>query len=604
VAAVAVAALCFTAAASSSFLHVSRIVPSHCYGAPQRGTSARTTIPRNFAKRRHRRIIRSETGGNDNDDDGEGDRSNKGGVGGESSLASSSPPISSALRRNLVIGGTAALTAGGGLPFVSRLLLNRDNDGGIANAVIPPLFAGLQQQQRDRQSNSLYVVTPGKNLTETYSSSSSSPSAATTTTTSTTMSSDGSSSATAASSLSSYPLSSELCLLKLLPVKNKVWRQLEKNIEGLAVISSGTSTPNPDAWKAASKAVEATIADLDNRRSALEPVFNPDDPAMMQIEKAERGERLVDALRGRLVGLQDSIRAANVTATAIGQRNVLLALSEVGELLVKSFPYEIPTENKFSYLPRLLGRAKVTFSFRRRSSLLGNVTIVADGFAAPVTAGNFVDLSVRNFYTGLPIKFSKRRVGSPDTSSEFEVANVPVFGSYNEGFYDPLTAQLRRIPFELIRVEKTSGVPNLAYAQGLASLTTGQATLEPTANSRPLLSFEIKGLVGMNHPASNVNGGSSEFFCLQESSLPDNKRRLLDGEYAPFGYITDGFDVFQSLRPNDVIDSTYVDEWGQLNLVKLRRSSFSEVLQGTDEPAEEAGDDAGSKNTTSTARSN
>ena len=84
----------------------------------------------------------------------------------------------------------------------------------------------------------------------------------------------------------------------------------------------------------------------------------------------------------------------------------------------------------------------------------------------------------------------------------------------------------------------------------------------------------------MNHPDKNLNGASSEFFCLQSESLVDEKRKWLDGEYAPFGYIISGYEsVYEKLRPGDVIDSTTVDDWGLLNLVKLRRASFSEVQQ-------------------------
>ena len=239
---------------------------------------------------------------------------------------------------------------------------------------------------------------------------------------------------------------------------------------------------------------------------------------------------------------------------------------------------DVPVDGRYSYLPRLLGRAKVTLSFRRNRRLLGNVTMVADGFLAPITAGNFIDLCLRNFYQGLPVRFTKKRLGVG--SSDFDVANLPVLGSFQDGFYDPLTAKLRRIPLEIVRVEKTSSVPVLSYSQGLANLF-GKASLEPTANKLPLLSFAIQGLVAMNHPDKNANGGSSEFFALQKDSVAEGKRDLLDGEYAPFGYIIEGMEVFESLRAGDVLESTEVDDWGQLNLVKVRQSSFQEVVQGS-----------------------
>ncbi|GKY98756.1 hypothetical protein MPSEU_000831900 [Mayamaea pseudoterrestris] len=371
-------------------------------------------------------------------------------------------------------------------------------------------------------------------------------------------------------------LSAEQCLLKLLPVRNPFFRELEDKLEQIPPLWSGDPS-----WKSCCKLTESCINELDKRRSILEPVFNPDDNSLLQISKAERGERLIEAFRRQLVILRNECNKGDATSSSKAlqiQRRALLALSEIGELLVAAFPYPVPTQGKFSYLPRLLGRARVTFTMSRKNVVLGNVTILADGFMAPLTAGNFVDLSLRNFYTQLPIKFTKRRLGK--TGADFDVANLPILGSYQEGFYDPLTAKLRRVPLELIRLERLSGVPNLAYAQdddqqgGFSSDTV----LEPTMNSKALLSFRLPGLVAMNHPDKNINGASSEFFALQKSSITEDKRDYFDGEYAPFGFIIDGIDVFEQLRPNDKIEETYVDEWGQLNLVKLRQSSFSEVL--------------------------
>jgi cyclophilin family peptidyl-prolyl cis-trans isomerase len=64
--------------------------------------------------------------------------------------------------------------------------------------------------------------------------------------------------------------------------------------------------------------------------------------------------------------------------------------------------------------------------------------------------------------------------------------------------------------------------------------------------------------------------------------MPQDKRKLFDGNYAPFGYIIDGYDIYQRLKAGDVIDSTVVGEWGQLNLVK-KSPSFSNVMQGEEE---------------------
>ena len=381
-------------------------------------------------------------------------------------------------------------------------------------------------------------------------------------------------------------LASELCLLRLLPVKNPFFRELQTNIEGLSVLrASGSPDRSSDVWQQANKRMLYCVEEIDKKRTLLQPVFNPEDETLMQISKGERFEILIETLRSRLLDIANATALVNSTATLIQEKAALLTLSEIGELLVAKFPYRIPTEGKYSYLPRLMGRCKVIVSFRRGKTNLGNVTIVADGYTAPITAGNFVDLCSRNFYTGLPIKFTKKRLGM---GSVFEVANLPILGSYNEGFYDPLTAKLRRLPLEILRLGKSSSELDLTYSQGLSSLgSASQAVLEPTANSRPLLSFKIPGLVAMNHPDKNPNGASSEFFSLQADSILEEKRSLLDGEYAPFGYIIAGKDIFQKLKANDVISATTVSEFGIQTLVKLRRSSFQEVVQGSGKEEEQ-----------------
>lgn len=375
-------------------------------------------------------------------------------------------------------------------------------------------------------------------------------------------------------------LSSELCLLRLLPVKSAFFRELQSTLEGISLLRV---SEDPKTWAELNTTLAVKgIAELDKKRYLLEPVFNPEEDSTVQISKGQRFEVLIESLRDHLTAMQAGTMQLNATETLLQQKRALLTLSEIGELLVAKFPYDVPTEGKFSYLPRLLGRCRVTFTFRRNKTLLGNLTMIADGFSAPITAGNFVDLASRGFYTGLPVKFNKKRLGNSMAGPDFEVANLPILGSFGDGFYDPLTAKPRRLPLELIRVEKLTGEPDLTYAVGSTQTIAG-SKLEAASNSKPLLSFKIPGLVAMNHPENKVNGASSEFFSLQQLSVMDEKKTLLDGDYAPFGYIIDGFDVFEKLRPGDMIEDTRVSEYGFKTLVKLRRSSFSEVVQGSSE---------------------
>lgn len=394
-------------------------------------------------------------------------------------------------------------------------------------------------------------------------------------------------------------LSVERCLLQLLPVKKEAFRKLENYVLGLSSLRSQASDPN--AIKNAQKRLESAIDYLDTNRRFLEPVFNEEDSAIFQIEKAERGERLIESFRSELSVLLAYSKVKKVEELLARQKKALLALADIGELLVGSFPYDVPAEGRFSFLPRLEGRCRVTFTFKRGNEVLGNCIILADGFAAPITAGNFVDLSLRGFYTGLPVKIVKKRIGnSQSVKSSFfselaesgreslgmereqdsenlylsKIASLPLLGSYKEGFYDPLTARPRRIPLEILRQEKATELSRLSYEQGFNRLS--DSSVGTDQNSKPVLSLEIPGLVVFNHGDRTL--GSSEFFILPDG-IPAEERRLLNGQYAAFGYVIEGNDILQSLQAGDLIAETTVSEFGQRNLVKIRGTSYSDVMQ-------------------------
>ena len=71
--------------------------------------------------------------------------------------------------------------------------------------------------------------------------------------------------------------------------------------------------------------------------------------------------------------------------------------------------------------------------------------MVADGYNAPVSAGNFVDLVNKGFYDGLTIQRADGFVvqtGDPDGKAD--------------GYVDPATGEIRTIPVE-VKVRTSSG---------------------------------------------------------------------------------------------------------------------------------------------------
>lgn len=176
--------------------------------------------------------------------------------------------------------------------------------------------------------------------------------------------------------LNAYTLNSELCLLKLLPVKNPTFRGLERSVIGLSSLKNAQQ--DVASWNKGEASIVEAIETLDTKRGRLEPVFNPEESTMIQIIKGERGEQLIEAFRTELVELANATSVQNITKTFQVQKKALRSLAEVGEFLVQKFPWNIPTEGQYSYLPRLQGRAKVTFAITRKKRLLGNITIVGE----------------------------------------------------------------------------------------------------------------------------------------------------------------------------------------------------------------------------------
>ena len=389
--------------------------------------------------------------------------------------------------------------------------------------------------------------------------------------------------------LSLQTISSELNLLKTLPsfYTNNVLSSTASQLVSLKDIQGAElSAELSQLWSRRAKHSLSLLKYFDAKRSSLEPVFNENDSTMVTILKSTRGESLLSDLRSQIFLLIAEVDSQDEAAVENRIRSCLFLLGEIGELLNNKFPWadDIPTEGTET-LPRLCGRAKVTFAIQRPANTklpllsallpattmtpLGNITIVADGFTAPLTAGNFVDLARRGFYTGIPVREKPKRVGDIGM-------NVRILGSFNEGFNDPFTAKLRTIPLEIINANKkmTYGTgTQSSSSSSSSSSTTTTTTTSPSPRSSSYVSLQSPAVVAFNHPERKRNGGSSEFFFLTKKTLPLGQ--AMDGNYAPFGFIVEGFDLANSLLPGDVITSTTIDEWGLAGLEK-KEVEFSE----------------------------
>ena len=216
----------------------------------------------------------------------------------------------------------------------------------------------------------------------------------------------------------------------------------------------------------------------------------------------------------------------------------LLALALCLPLLIScasSTTASIPVGCEQASSPCLQGKASVELTTSK-----GSITLELDGDAAPVTAGNFLDLVQRGAYNGTvfhrvvrdPVPFV---VQGGDPSSSDPATPKSQYGTGS--FVDPTTGQARFVPLEL----SFDGEDKPRY---------GRVVSNPTELLQLKLSHE-RGALAMAR--SQAPDSASAQFYIALKPLPE-----LDGRYAVFGRVTEGLDVVDAIRQDDTIEKATV----------------------------------------------
>ncbi|MDA0267191.1 MAG: peptidylprolyl isomerase [Cyanobacteria bacterium] len=310
-----------------------------------------------------------------------------------------------------------------------------------------------------------------------------------------------------------------------LPIENQEIRKIQGNIEGLS------EWLRSKRWGPIKRETQKTSQFLERRSPAI--------LAAVPTAKQPQAEQLLTDLKTGLEAMDGIVDAKDKSGVWQQRATLLDTVGAIEALMVDGFPFEVPEE--YSYLPQLKGRATVAFETTR-----GTLTAVIDGYNAPVTAGNFVDLVQRGFYDGMPF------IRAED-NYVLQTGDPP---GPDDGFIDPKTGEYRAIPLEILVKGETEPI----YGATFESLGM---YLEA-----PALPFSAFGTLGMARPGGEPDGGSSQFFFfLFEPELTPAGLNLLDGRYAVFGYVTDGKDVLDKLNQEDSILSAKVVD-GLENLVE------------------------------------
>ncbi|WP_066377646.1 MULTISPECIES: peptidylprolyl isomerase [unclassified Anabaena] len=188
-------------------------------------------------------------------------------------------------------------------------------------------------------------------------------------------------------------------------------------------------------------------------------------------------------------------------------------------------------------LPRLEGKATVVMTVNGSP-----ITIEVDGTNAPITAGNFVDLVQKGVYDN---SMFHRVVRDPqpfvvqggDPKSKDPKTPPQFLGT--GGYIDEKTGTERSIPLEI----KPKGEQEPIYGK----------TFESARVSKPPELQHKQGAVAMARSQQPDSASSQFYFALADLGF-------LDGNYAVFGYVTDGFDVVNKIQQGDRIQSAKVTQ--------------------------------------------
>jgi peptidylprolyl isomerase len=247
----------------------------------------------------------------------------------------------------------------------------------------------------------------------------------------------------------------------------------------------------------------------------------------------------LDDMQAQLVPLREAVELRDRETVWLKRAAMLEDVSRIEELMVTGFPFAVPEE--YSHLPQLKGRATVEIVTNK-----GTMQAVVDGYSAPVTAGNFIDLVQRHFYDDM--EFIR--------AEDNYVLQTGDPAGPEDGFVDLETKQYRSVPLEIL----VKGDEAPVYG----------TTLEEIGRflDQPVLPFSAFGTLGMARPNDEPNGGSSQFFFfLFEPEMTPAGLNLLDGRYSVFGYVVDNKEVLDQLTQGDRIETIRVVA-GANNLVQ------------------------------------
>lgn len=335
-----------------------------------------------------------------------------------------------------------------------------------------------------------------------------------------------------------------------LPINNKEVRQLQKSIEDIRI-------------NIQSKRKAAALDDLKKARG----IINTKESKMTaSCRDAKVCSDILASMKDKIEPLEASLKASTDYLNGSDQERDSLDKSyatqdqiqkELTKLEENMIPagYVTPVPDDYADLPQLQGRATVEMTVKKADGEKFNIEgelfkdadmkMIIDGYTAPVTGGNFVDLVQKGFYNNMDIQRSDGFVvqtGKPKGEAEGYVGTPSK--SVGAGPHGE-----RLIPLEIfVKGDKGPFYESSIEDEGRG----GEATVLP---------FSSYGAMGWAREEYDANSGSSQFFWLLfDSDLTPAGKNVLDGRYPVFGYVVEGADFLRDMKEGDIIVSAKVTE--------------------------------------------
>jgi len=326
-----------------------------------------------------------------------------------------------------------------------------------------------------------------------------------------------------------------LSLLRLgLPNQPKELRELQLKLEECADQLSRLLIPTANSALGTAKGV------LKGKSAAILKAV----PA----SSAARGQELLAGISADVADISSALSAGTIDKAQEAAARSLLKVTELEEIIATAYQ-QPPAPAEFAKLPYLKGRATIEWEVKRPGGMFNvegslydklQMTTIVDGYTAPITAGNFVDIVSKGFYDGFTIQRSDGFVvqtGDPKEAGR----------SKKNGFVPEGSDDVRIVPLEVFVKGDKAPIYSATFDDDSRG---GYASVLP---------FNAYGALGMAREEYEVDSASSQFFWLLfDSDLTPAGKNLLDGRYACFGYTVDGARLLSDVKEGDVIVSAKV----------------------------------------------